>query len=383
MTIASGADQPWLGLNEGERAVVAELIGGGSQPRVQLARKLGLSRTSLTRITRELIDLKLVTESDRQQRAARGRPPEIIDLRVDAAHVVGVKLTGDDLYAVVTGLDSWVIANTHVTLTDRSVDGVVDLIASTADDLLRGRERPSAIGVCLAGDVDGVGADSEIVGSTFPGWAARVPMARMVSERTGLPATVTNDVTALATAHHWFGGGTGPKSLVVIVIGDGAGVGLVLDDRVVIGAHARQGKIGHLLVEAQGELRCPSGHRGCAETLVTMPGIAENAGMAPQDYPEVLARAREGEPRALSAFRDAASALGAIVAQFVNVLDPEKVIVTGEGTDLLELARPTFDAALRDRLDRRASHELALSVDPFHFGQYAEGAGITALRSCL
>lgn len=383
MTIASGAAQPWLGLSDGERAVLAELIGGGSQPRVQLARKLGLSRTSLTRITRELIDLKLVTESDRQQQAARGRPPEIIDLRPEAAHVVGVKLTDDFLYGVVTGLDSWVVAKSQVRLADKRVEAVVDLIAATADDLLRGRERPSAIGVCLAGDVDGVGADSAIVGSPFLGWAARVPMARMVSERTGLPATVTNDVTALTTAHHWFGGGTGPKSLVVIVIGAGAGVGVVLDDRVIIGAHARQGKIGHLLVESHGDVRCPSGHRGCAEALVTMPGIAENAGSAPEAYPDVLARARAGEPRALSAFEDAAMALGAIVAQLVNVLDPEKVIVTGEGTDMVELARGAFDTVLDDRLDRRASHDVTLSVDPFHFGQYAEGAGITALRSCL
>lgn len=383
MVTAAAADQPWLGLNDAERAVLAELIGGGSQPRVQLARKLGLSRTTLTRITRELIDLGLVAESDRQQASARGRPPEIIDLRPQAAHVVGVKLAADSLYAVVTGLDSWVLDTARVPIVDTGVDAVVDLVASTAAGLLRGRERPSAIGVCLTGDVDGVGARSQIVGSAFLGWPARVPMARMVSERTGLPATVTDDVTALATAHHWFGGGAGPASLVVIVLGADTGVGLVLDDRVVIGAHARQGKIGHLIVEAQGDLRCPRGHRGCAEVLVTMAGIAENAGAAPHEYADVLGRARAGEPRASSAFADAATALGAIVAQFVNVLDPAKVIVTGEGADMVELARPRFEAALSDRLDRRASHEIALSFDAFHFGQYAEGAGITALRSCL
>jgi predicted NBD/HSP70 family sugar kinase len=382
-TTTSGNDRPWLSLNEAERAVVAELIGGGSQPRVQLARKLGLSRTSLTRITRELIDLGLVTESDKQQRAARGRPPEIIDLRPQSAHVVGIKLTSDSLYAVVTGLDSWVLETAREPLADTRVEAVVDLIAATAGDLLHGRERPLAIGVCLAGDVDGVGGESAIVGSTFRGWPLRVPMARFVSERTGLPATVTDDVTALATAHHWFGGGRGPKSLVVIVLGADAGVGLVLEDRIVTGAHARQGKVGHLLIESQGDLRCASGHRGCAEVLVTMAGIAENAGSLPHEYPEALARAHAGDPRALSAFQDAATALGAIVAQFVNVLDPAKVIVTGEGADMVDLARPSFEATMRDRLDRRSSPDVVLSFDPFHFGQYAEGAGITALRSCL
>ncbi|MET0302940.1 MAG: ROK family transcriptional regulator [Microbacteriaceae bacterium] len=371
----------WPALHEAQRAVLIELIVRGSQPRVELARTLGLSRTSLTRLTKELMELGFIEEGESQLRASRGRPPELIDVVKDSAHFFGVKLTGDALYAVVTNLGSEVVDTREVPLVDRDVASVVQLIARTSEEMLAAYPRPGAIGVCLAGDVEAFDGVDHIIGSSFLGWDDPVPLARLVSQATGLPATVSNDVQALTAAHHWFGVGVGRRSLVVIAVGAGSGSGIVVADDLVTGAHARQGKIGHIIIDAEGDRRCPLGHRGCAGALVSMPGIAQNAGAGANDYAEVLERARGGDERASAAFRDAATSLGAITAQFVNVLDPEKVIITGEGIDMVELARGRFEQSYSDHLDARAARDVEIDVHAFQFAHYAWGAAITAIRA--
>lgn len=371
----------WPALHDAQRAVLIEMIVNGSQPRVELARTLGLSRTSLTRLTKELIDLGFIEEGGSQMSASRGRPRELMNVVKDSAHFFGVKLTGDALYAVVTNLGSEVVDSREIPLVDRDVASVVELLGLTADAMLADHFRPGAIGVCLAGDVETIEGDEYIIGSAFLGWDDPVPLARLVSHATGLPATVANDVQALTAAHHWFGVGVGKSPLVVLAVGAGSGTGIVVGDDLVSGAHARQGKIGHIIVDAEGERRCTLGHRGCAGALVTMPGIAANAGAERHEYATVLERARAGDAGALLAFRDAATALGAIVAQFVNVIDPEKVIITGEGIDMVEFARDRFEQSYADRLDARAARDVEIDVHPFQFSHYAWGAAITAIRA--
>jgi predicted NBD/HSP70 family sugar kinase len=375
------ATPAWPVLHDAQRAVLVEMIVHGPQPRVELARRLGLSRNSLSRLTRELLDLGFIEEGDSQPRATRGRPPELVNIRKDAAHFLGIKLTGDALYAVVTNLESEVVESSETSLHELDVTSVLSLITTTASDMLRDVERPAAIGVCLAGDVEDLGGTQLIVGSTFLGWDAPVPLARLVAQSTGLPATVSNDVEALTAAHHWFGAGVGRESLVLVAVGAGVGAGIVVGDQLHRGAHARQGKIGHIIVPATSSRRCALGHLGCADALVTMPGIAASAGLGAGQYEVALSRARVGDAQALSAFQDAATALGAIVAQYVNVLDPAKVIITGEGVDMVEFARDRFELALADRLDPRAARSVEIEFQSFRFADYAWGAAITAIRA--
>lgn len=370
----------WPELHAAQRAVLVEMLQNGSRPRVELARTLGLSRGSLTRLTRELIDLGFIAEGEGRQRSTRGRPAEVMDVVHGSAHFVGIKLTGDALYAVVTDLGSRVVAEARVELPSRDVATVVELIARTCEELVVDYERPGAIGICLAGDVETIDGRPHITGSAFLGWDDPVPLARLVTEQTGLPVVVSNDVQALTAGHHSFGPGAGRRSLVVIAVGAGIGAGVVVADQLLVGAHARQGRIGHVGVAARGERRCALGHHGCAGALVTMRGVALNAGRPEHGYAEALAAARGGERAAVDAFHDAAVSLGAIAAQFVNVLDPEVVVVTGEGIDMVDLAPGRAEESFHEHLDPRSSREVSLLVHPFDFAHYAWGAAITAIR---
>jgi hypothetical protein len=256
----------WPELHHGQRLVLLEVLIHGSWSRADLARRTGLSRATLMRLTRDLVALGLVTEGvdanearmdaapvdavpeargpSRAIAKGRGRPSEYVRLRPTAAYFVGVKLTGDALYAAVTDLHSTIVATEERALPARDVDTVVHLISEVIAGLAESFPLTAA-GVCLAGDVLQTGGHAIVVGSDFLGWD-RVAVGELVEASTGLPTSVSNDVQALTVAHHWFGAGVGSSSLAVIGLGAGIGSGLVSDNLLVRGHRGHPGKVGHL-----------------------------------------------------------------------------------------------------------------------------------------
>ena len=373
---------PWPDLADAERAVLLELLVHGARSRIRLAERVGLSRASLTRIARELVDLGLVVEGEVEQKGSRGRPGERLYLRPEAAHFLGLKLTGDTLYAVVTDLSARGVHTESHALEARDVEYVVRLIGDVSRDLLSDRALPSAIGVGLAGDVLRSGDSPVVERSAFLGWNGQTPLGALVRAETGIPTTVTNDVHALTAAHHWFGSGVGHDSIVVYGIGAGIGSGVVIDDELMEGAHGRAGRIGHSRVQGAGR-RCDNGHDDCVHSFVTMPAIEFNAGVAPGEYPLVVERARAGDARALAAFGSAAYALGAVVAESVNSFDPDLLSIMGEGLDMLDFAPERFDSALAEYLEQVDPASIRIERPPFDFGLYARGAAVAAMRELL
>lgn len=372
--------EAWPELGDAARRVLLEILLHGPQPRVRLAERMGLSRASLTRIARELVDADLVEEGAAQFNGGRGRPAESLQLLPGAAHFVGAKLTGDALYVVVTDLSARIVDAVSEPLHDRQVDVVVAQLAQTVQNVVASRRRPAAVGVAVAGDIAFHDGRPMLERSSFLGWDG-VPLTDLVAAAVGLPATVTNDVRALAGAHHWFGGLPGHRSMVVYGIGAGIGAGVVLGDEILEGAHGRAGRVGHLRVGGAG-MRCENGHVDCVHSFVTMPAIAHNAA-ADEGYEVALERARAGDERAREAFGMAAFALGAVIAEAVNAYDPEIVSVMGEGLDMLDVAPTRVADALVEFLEQGRPDDVRIERHAFHFDLYARGAAVSAMRELL
>lgn len=379
VSVSSPLAEPWPRLPETERRVLLELLLRGAQSRVRIAERLGLSRTSLTRTTRGLIEAGLVNEGESVALGTRGRPAETLHLRPDAAHFAGVKLTADTMYLVVTDLQARVVARASAPLPSREVADVVGLIATALPTV--GDDRLAGIGIAVAGDVTETPDGAILRHSNFLGWDA-VALARLVTEATGLPATIVNDVHALAGAHHWFGSGARHQSMVVFGVGAGIGSGVVIAEELHRGAHGRAGRVGHTRIGGRGR-RCENGHVDCVHSFVTMPAIEHNAGVDVGGYDEVLARARDGDEKAQDAIKQAARALGAVIADAVNAFDPEIVAVMGEGVDMLDLAPEALRDALAEHLEQGDPGAVVIERPPFDFGLYARGAAVAAMRELL
>lgn len=367
------------GRSLGARALLA-LISACPMSRGDLAERLGLSAATTTRTVRPLIEAGLIEERPPVEVAGPGRPTRLLAVVPNSATVAGIKLTDDRLYAVLTDPLGEVLISDSRPLTDTDAGRVTALIASVVAQLAeRSGRRPDAIGISLGAAV--VGRRTVVVAS-FLGWRD-VPLAAMVTEATGLPCVAANDVRAFAYAEAWFGAGRGKDPFAMVTLGAGIGCGVVVAGEVVSGAQGAAGSVGHLPVDPSGP-SCEIGHPGCARALASTPGIlraaAEHLGCEAEELnldlllsPDM--RRNDGVDDVL---RRAVLAIGRVVGTLIAYVDPELVVVSGEGVAVVEAYRETFEKEVGD-LRHWAAAPVSVLLRPFEFDEWARGAAALAL----
>lgn len=160
-----------------------------------------------------------------------------------------------------------------------------------------------------------------------------INLARVVASETGLPAVALNDANASAIGEQRFGAARPFKSSLMVTLGTGVGAGLILDGRLWTGIDGVAAEFGHLTVEPQGH-PCGCGNRGCLEQYASASAIAALYGAAGHAQSEldaagIAALARAGNREALEVYRQAGSYLGIALANVVNLLNLEAVILGG------------------------------------------------------
>lgn len=214
------------------------------------------------------------------------------------------------------------------------------------------------------------------------------PLRDRLSDALGLPAHLDNDANCATWGEYWKGAGRAVRSLVGVTLGTGIGGGVILDGRLVHGVSSTAGELGHMTVDLQGR-PCKCGNRGCLEAYASGPNIAARAreGLAAGNGSVLVELAGgdtagitavtvyeavvQGDSYAREVMEKTARILGAGVANLVNVLNPEMVVIVGGVT---RAGAYLFDP-LRDEVRRRAFRlaEQACRIVP---GELPETAGV-------
>ena len=230
------------------------------------------------------------------------------------------------------------------------------------------RARLAGLGIACPGAVDS--ARGIVPGAPqLPGWQD-VPLARLLKERArleepvGLPARLENDATAAALGEHRFGAGRGSRYMLYLTVSTGIGGGIIIDREMYGGKSGGAGELGHVIIDMNGP-PCGCGARGCLEALASGTAIARKGEkLAEGGGSPILARLRQGEERVTAemmqraaemgdtasreAFREAGHYLGVALAGFVNIFDPQVIVIGGgvaKASDLLlEQARATMES---------------------------------------
>jgi glucokinase len=262
-------------------------------------------------------------------------------------------------------------------------------IARTLTDAVLPAGRVDGIGVGCGGPM--VYPGGLVSPLNIPGWRDFPLRDRLVTAY-GCPVVVDNDAKALALGEYWRGAGQGARHLLGMVVSTGVGGGIVVDGRLVHGAHGNAGHIGHVIVAASGP-RCACGAPGCLEAIASGPSIARAAqralrrgrasalaGQRPLTAAAVAAAAQAGDRLANALFARAGRALGRGIASAAALLDLDRVVVGGGVSQAGSLL---FDP-LRAELARsgRLSFTRALSVVPAGLGRPAGVIGGAALLLC-
>ena len=271
-------------------------------------------------------------------------------------HVVAVDLGGTKLLTGVVDREGTVVRRT-VRPTDLSSEtALLGQLEDSVQDF--GRDGFGALGVGIPSTID------QRVGRAVS--SVNIPLADVdlrdhLSGRFGVPVMIDNDANAAALAEHRFGAGRGTRHMIMLTLGTGIGGGLILDGRLYRGAIGAAGELGHITLDLDGppcQGTCPG--RGHLEALASgtaadalVAGIAAerpggDLGRAAHEGRTVDARlavelALNGPGDALDALELVGRRLGVGIASYVNVFNPELVVIGGgfarAGDLLLEPAR--------------------------------------------
>lgn len=253
---------------------------------------------------------------------------------------------------------------------------VEQAVADAAADVAAGTA-PRAIGVSVAGLVDRAG-ERYLFGAHLP-WRD-APLRRRLAERTGRQVVLENDANCAAYAELRAGAARGVDSALLVTIGTGIGGALVLDRRLVRGAHGLAGEFGHMQVVPDG-LACECGLSGCWEQYCSGRALERVTRVAlgkHRDGPEVAAMAAAGDEVARQAFATVGTWLGVGVAGLVSAFDPELVVVGGGVSAVGDLLLDPARAALRGAL-QGTDHRPVPALVPTELGPEAGAIGAALL----
>lgn len=362
------------------RSAVLALLGvEGALSRTEVSRRLSISPATVTAVTRELLAHGLVHEVEHVA-SSGGRPAQLLALAGSAGRAVGVKVSADHASFVEARLDGTLVTSWREDLdasAPNAPDVLVDLIRNAIDAIRDGDGSLLGIGVAVPGSVDDQ-ADG-IVDAPTLGWQ-RLALGQRLRQATELPVLLENDVSAVAVAERIYGRGRAHQDFLVVTIGKGVGAGLVIDGTVYRGAHGGAGEFGHLPIAEDGP-RCTCGNIGCLEAVVGEDGLlaaarADRLLRRSEGIDVLHTKADTGNVRAQTLLAEAGATLGRAMAGLVNVVDPEAVLVLGEGTVAWQHWRTGFEPALRKHL---IASRRGIPVDVEQWDDYSWALGAAAL----
>jgi glucokinase len=315
---------------------------------------------------------------------------------VSTGCVIGVDLGGTKLLA--GAVDPALNVHHRATRTARGIGQaeVLDAVVAAVDEVRDATEGASgtvdAVGIgipCLIDQARGVA----VMAVNLP--LADLPFRDLMAERIGLPVFVDNDANAAMLAEWRFGAAAGARDAALLTLGTGIGGGLVVGSKLQRGSQGAGAELGHMVVQADGprcQGNCPN--RGCLEAMCSGTALAREALRIASERPAsglgralregreisgplVTELAHDGDVAAIDALALVGSWLGVGIANLVNMLNPDVVVVGGGVIGAGELLLAPARAVVAERaLSPSKEH---VRIVPARFGAESGMLGAAAL----
>ncbi|MFT0803107.1 ROK family transcriptional regulator [Bacillus swezeyi] len=303
--------------------------------RAQIAKETRITPPTVSSIVKELIDQGLVKESTLGN-SSGGRKPTMLHINTGAFYVIGVDAGPETVECILTDLAGGIFQRTSSLLEKPLTnDKFMAVLKENIDTILSqssvDQEKIIGIGIAMHGVVDaetGTSLIAPILNLT------NIPIKEALEREFNLTVKVENDARAMALGESWFGGHGDVDSMAAVNIGRGVGAGIVISGKLYHGAQGIAGELGHMIIDMNGEI-CECGNRGCLQTLVSGPAIAERGrtqlkeradGLTAQDLFEM---AQSGNQTCIDLFHETGSIIGIGLTNFIHLVNPSKMVLGG------------------------------------------------------
>ncbi len=359
--------QPEIG-SEQDAGIISIVRQAGEISRLDLMRRSGLSRTTVTGRLSSLLE-KGILEEVGVGLSNGGRPPTLVRFAKEAGYVVGIDLGATSLDIAVTNLNAEPLVHAAQEMYVRDgPDLIMPRIKEAVEAVLDGaginRSSVKAIGMGVPGPVE-FSTGRPVTPPLMPGWHL-YPVRDYLESAFSRPVYVDNDVNIMALGERWSGIGQDVDNFIFVKIGTGIGCGIVCQGKVYRGADGSAGDIGHIAVGDDATV-CRCGNTGCLEALAGGWAIGRNAErIAREGISETLARRlqeagsltavdvsaalSEGDPVVIEVVRQSGQAIGRVLAGLVNFYNPSLIVIGGGVAKVGDLLL----AAVRETVYRRS-----------------------------
>jgi glucokinase len=319
--------------------------------------------------------------------------------------LVGVDLGGTSLLAVATTPKGKILGEKkRKTRAEEGANAVLTRMVKTIKDTVRDAgaklKDVRAIGLGMPGPLNPQAGVIYHAPNLGPTWND-LPVTAHLSEKLECPVYLENDVNVGVAGEHALGAAKGFKNVVAIFVGTGIGGGIILDGKLYQGTRFSAGEVGHAVLEADGPL-CGCGKHGCAEALASrtaierdiraaldagresaIPEILERSGQQTMSSSVIAKALEQGDELTQAVVAKAEYYMGLLVANIVNILDPEAIVLGGGIVERLgeQYVEPVRETAEHYYLNQQDKDKVRVVQTQLKGYAGALGAAILANRS--
>lgn len=372
----------------------------GPISRTEIAEITDLTPATITNITSELIDNKLIVEGESGD-SSGGRRPIMLKMRSDYYRVIGIYIGSRKLSIITSDLLANIKHKREIKYkkeenTVEDIKKILDEeIISIIEKYKAKNKKIVSIGVGIHGIVDSEKGISIIAPNL--GWK-NVNIAQMLYDSYGIPVFIDNNTRTMALGENWFGSGKNASSFFCLNIEYGVGGSFFINDKPVNGISFGAGEIGHTTVDINGEM-CSCGNRGCLETVASVKALIKQAyekypsnknskiyvgkeiksikDISPEDLYEA---AKQGDELAVSLIRKMGENIGIGIANIINILNPELIIINGEIISTGEILLTPIIETVRKRGFSTSVNSTGIVLSKLGGVAYLKGAVVLATQ---
>lgn len=364
--------------------------------RAELSNQLGINKASISTTVRDLIKQGIVVESGiKASNQDVGHPSIDLMINPDAGRVIGVDVNPELIVAVVTDISPKILWREETIV--QNFDNIEEyfsqlkLIINRACEVARSYQLPiMGLGLGLPGLLD---IENNILLAAYDlGWE-NIDLNPLMEGNEDIPFFTGNEAHIAALGESYFGSSKKSRSALYLHWGYELSGGIIINENVVPGELGLAGEIGHFSLDPQGA-SCTCGNFGCWNSLVNQCSIIDRIKIRLSkgekstlnsyrasikedlSFTEVILAGQQADPLVLSVLKDTAKWMGIGIANFINVLNPEYVILGGPISVFFEIVYPIIQA----EIDQRSLpwQRAACQVKPAFYGQDACLVGTVA-----
>lgn len=368
--------------------------------RVELARKVGLTRAAVTTIISDLLAEGLILEAE-SRNTHSGRRPVVLQINPEVGLVAAVDVGATHATALVADFSARVLAEKEISLDidcgpEKCLSQVDALLRETLDQAGLSLSRILAVGVGVPGPVS-PHTGSVVSPPLMPGWE-KFPIREQLNKWWGVPVLLNNDAELGAIGEWAYGAGRGEPFLMYVKSGSGVGAGILLNGQVYQGACGTAGEIGHITIDENGPL-CKCGNHGCLEAfsggnaIVAQARRAVESGQVTQlafvnprekiTIKDVIESARNGDLISQQIMSDAGAHLGTAIAGLVNMFNPGMIVIGGGVSQVGDLLLEPIRHIVSVRSLKASSHSVRITSALLGRRSSAMGGIVQAMTEAL